>query len=91
MKELDEVLEDGEAFAEVRRDGRLDDRARRLGHQSAHPGELAHLLLAPPGARVGHHENRINSRRSVSSRVISRNMASETRSVASDQMAMTLL
>ena len=32
----DEVLQDVEAFAEVGGDGRLDDFARRLGHQAAH-------------------------------------------------------
>src|SRR6185436_1083961 len=53
----DEVLQHGEAFAEVRGDGRLDDFARRLGHQSAHAGELAHLLFTASGAGVGHHED----------------------------------
>src|SRR5690606_34931545 len=32
----DEVLEHGEAFAEVRLDRVLDDLARRLGHEAAH-------------------------------------------------------
>jgi hypothetical protein len=32
----DEVLKHREAFAEAPRDGRLDDLARRLGHQAAH-------------------------------------------------------
>ena len=38
-----EVLEHVEAFLEVRDDRRLDDLARRLGHQAAHAGELLHL------------------------------------------------
>src|SRR5205823_9100933 len=41
----DEVLQHGEAFAEVRGDRRLDDLAGRLGHQAAHASELADLLL----------------------------------------------
>ena len=41
----DEVLQHVQAFAEVRRDRRLDDFARRLGHQTAHTGELANLLF----------------------------------------------
>jgi hypothetical protein len=56
----DEVLEHGEAFAEVRRDGRLDDFARRLGHQSAHAGELANLLLRSASAGVGHDVDRVH-------------------------------
>ena len=55
----DEVLQHGEAFAEVRGDRRLDDFARGLGHQTAHTGELADLLLGTAGAGVGHHEDRI--------------------------------
>ena len=50
----DEVLQHGEAFAEVRGDGVLDDLARGAGHEAAHPGELADLLLAAAGAGVGH-------------------------------------
>jgi hypothetical protein len=38
-----EVLENGQAFLEVRDDRRLDDFTRRLGHQAAHAGELTHL------------------------------------------------
>ena len=41
----DEVLQHREAFTEVRRDRRLDDLARRLGHQAAHARQLADLLL----------------------------------------------
>ena len=55
----DEVLQHGQAFAEVRRDRRLDDFARRLGHQAAHAGELADLLLRTASAGVGHDVNRI--------------------------------
>ena len=55
----DEVLEDVQAFAEVRRDRRLDDRAVGLGHQAAHAGELADLGRAAARARVGHHEDRV--------------------------------
>ena len=54
-----EVLEHGEALAEVGGDRGLDDLARGLGHEAAHAGELPDLLLAAPGARVGHHVDRI--------------------------------
>src|SRR5712692_5486598 len=55
----DEVLQDGEALAEVRRDGRLDDFPGGLRHQAAHAGQLADLLRAAAGARVGHDEDRV--------------------------------
>ena len=58
----DEVLQHGEAFAEVGGDRRLDDLARRLGHQAAHAGELADLLGAAARAGVGHHEDRVEAR-----------------------------
>ena len=51
----DEVLQHVQAFAEVGRDRRLDDRAVRLGHQAAHAGQLADLRRAAARARVGHH------------------------------------
>src|SRR5205809_2119459 len=54
-----EVLEDREALAEVRGDRRLDDLARGLGHETAHAGQLADLLLAAPRAGVGHHVDRV--------------------------------
>jgi hypothetical protein len=44
-----------QAFTEVRRDGRLDDRAVGLGHQAAHAGQLADLGGRTAGAGVGHH------------------------------------
>ena len=50
----DEVLQHGEAFTEVGRDGSLDDFAGGLGHQSAHAGELADLLFGSASAGVGH-------------------------------------
>ena len=54
-----EIFEDGEPLAEVRGDRGLDDLARRLRHEPAHAGELADLLLAAPGAGVGHHVDRV--------------------------------
>ena len=51
----DEVLQHVQAFAEVRGNRRLDDRAIGLGHQAAHAGELADLRRRAPGAGVGHH------------------------------------
>ena len=55
-----EVLQHGQALAEVRLDRRFDDLARRLGHQTAHAGQLADLLDAAAGAGVGHQEDRIH-------------------------------
>ena len=55
----DEVLQDVQAFAEVRGDRRLDDRAVGLGHQAAHAGELLHLLRRTASARMAHHVNEI--------------------------------
>src|SRR5664280_1371299 len=58
----DEVLEDGEALAEVGDDGLLHDLARGLGHGAAHARELADLLLAAAGAGVGHHVDGVELR-----------------------------
>ena len=55
----DEVLKHVQTFAEVRGDRRLDDRAVRLGHQTAHTGELANLRCRAAGTGVGHHVNRV--------------------------------
>ena len=55
----DEVLEHREALAEVGGDRRLDDLARGLGHEAAHAGELADLLLGAAGAGVGHDVDRV--------------------------------
>jgi len=57
----DEVLEHREAFTEVGRDRRLDDFARRLGHEAAHAGQLPDLLLRSARARVGHDEDRVEA------------------------------
>ena len=54
-----EILEHGQAFAEVRRDRPLDDFAGRLGHQTAHAGELTHLLAIAARAGIHHQEDRI--------------------------------
>ena len=48
-----------QAFAEIRRDRRLDDRTVRLGHQTAHAGQLANLRRGTPRAGIGHHEDRV--------------------------------
>src|SRR6185312_8184890 len=58
----DEVLEHREAFTEVRRDGRLDDFARRLRHQAAHGGELTNLLGRTAGSGVRHDVDRVEAR-----------------------------
>ena len=50
------------ALAEVGGDRRLDDLARRLGHQAAHAGQLANLLGRTARARVGHDVDRVERR-----------------------------
>ena len=55
-----EVFEHRQTFLEVGNDRRLDDLARRLGHQAAHAGELAHLVLRTARARVRHHVDRVD-------------------------------
>src|SRR5438477_1613078 len=55
----DEVLEHRQALHEVRLDRALDDLALRIRHQSAHAGELTELRERSAGARVGHHEERV--------------------------------
>ncbi len=54
-----EVLQHGQAFLEVRDDRRLDDLARRLGHQAAHPAQLLHLRRRATRPGVGHHVDRV--------------------------------
>src|SRR5438132_1490705 len=58
----DEVLQDGEALAEVRRDRGLDDLAGRLRHQAAHARQLADLLRGASGSGVGHDEDGVEAR-----------------------------
>ena len=53
----DEVLQYVQAFPEVCLDRRLDDFARRLGHQTAHTRQLANLLSAAAGSGIAHDEN----------------------------------
>ena len=55
----DEVLQDVQAFAEVRGNRRFDDRAIRLGHQATHPGELTNLCRRTPRAGIRHHVDRV--------------------------------
>ena len=86
----DEVLEHREALAEVRADRRLDDLARRLGHQAAHAGQLADLLLAAAGARVGHDVDRVEAALACRGAPSRLNIASAIFSVTSDHTAMTL-
>ena len=55
----DEVLEHGQTFAEVRGDRPFDDFAGRLGHQTAHTGELTDLLTVTARAGIHHQVDRI--------------------------------
>src|SRR4030095_11711052 len=50
----DEVLQHGQAFAEVAGDGVLDDLPGRPRHQSANARQLTGLLLGSAGPGVGH-------------------------------------
>ena len=54
-----EVFQHVQAFAEVGPDRRLDDLARRLGHQAAHAAELADLVDVTAGAGDRHHGDRV--------------------------------
>ena len=55
----DEVLQHIQAFTEVGRDGCFNDRAVRLGHQTAHASQLSNLRSRAASARVGHHVDRV--------------------------------
>src|SRR5581483_10381645 len=55
-----EVFENRQALLEVGDDRRLDDLARRFGHQAAHAGKLAHLRRRAARARMRHHVNRVD-------------------------------
>ena len=54
-----EILQDVEAFPEVRRDRCFDDGTVRFCHQPAHAGQLPDLGRRTAGAGIRHHENRI--------------------------------
>ena len=54
-----EILKNAQALAEVRGDGPFDDFARGLRHQTAHTGELLHLLAIASRAGVHHQEDRV--------------------------------
>ena len=56
-----EVLQHRQALAERGRDGRFNDFPGRLGHEAAHAGELAHLVLVASSAGVGHHEDGVEA------------------------------
>ncbi|CEG07608.1 hypothetical protein BN961_01006 [Afipia felis] len=55
-----EVFENRQTFLEVGNDRRLDDLARRLGHQTAHTGQLAHLRRRTTRTGVSHHVDRVD-------------------------------
>ncbi len=58
----DEVLQHGQALAEVGLDRPRDDLALRVGHQAAHAGDLAHLHHVAAGTRVDHDVDRVGPR-----------------------------
>ena len=55
----DKVLQDIQAFPEIRGNRRLDNRAVRFRHQSTHAGQLPDLCRRTTGARISHHINRV--------------------------------
>ena len=59
----DEVLEHREAFTEVALDRARDDLTTRVGHQTAHTGDLTHLHDVSTGTRADHHVDRVERRR----------------------------
>ena len=63
----DEVLQHGQALAEVRLDRARDDLALRVGHQTTHAGDLADLHPVTAGARGDHHVDGVRRRGKFSS------------------------
>ena len=55
-----EVLHHRQPLLEVGEDRRLDDLARRLGHQTAHAGKLLHLGGRTTRTRMRHHIDRVD-------------------------------
>ena len=55
-----EVFEHRQTFLEVGNDRRFDDLTRRLGHQAAHAGELAHLRRRTARTGMRHHVDRVD-------------------------------
>ena len=55
-----EVLKHRQPLFKVGDNGRLDDLARRLGHEAAHSGKLLHLRRAAARAGVAHHIDRVD-------------------------------
>ena len=55
-----EVFENRQPLLEVGDDRRLDDLARRLGHQAAHAGKLLHLGRRTARAGMRHHIDRVD-------------------------------
>ncbi len=58
----DEVLQHGQTLAEVGLDRARDDLALRVGHQTAHAGDLTHLHHVAAGTGVDHHPDRVGPR-----------------------------
>ena len=56
----DEVLQHVQSFTEVGRDRGLDDRAVRLGHQTAHTRQLSNLGRRTSCSGVGHDVDRVH-------------------------------
>ena len=54
-----EVVQYGQAFAEVRFDRQVDDTTRRVSHQATHAGNLTNLVAAASSTGVSHHEDRV--------------------------------
>ena len=55
----DEVLQNVEAFAEIREDRIFDDLTGRLCHQAAHTCELPDLCIRTTSTGIGHHQDRV--------------------------------
>ena len=55
----DEVLEDREAFTEVRLDRPRDDLSSWVGDEATHTGDLLHLQQVAAGTRAHHHVDRV--------------------------------
>ena len=55
-----EVFQNGQSLAEVGANGRFDDLAGRLAHQTSHTGKLPDLVDIASCGRRQHHVDRVN-------------------------------
>ena len=57
----DKILQHRQPFTEIGDNGCFDDLTGRFGHQTAHAGQLTHLVFASSGTGIGHHVNGVEA------------------------------